>query len=357
MKQANDLSPKTILDFVCRNNSRDEGAYSPRNENYRQFSRRTKAGLPQFSEQEGVLEKENAAIESVMFRRAKRQRKLFWEKFPLIMRNRDKILKYPILANIPIDSLRLAYATKGWTLGALVFAWGASEMRGVCPHCQAIAFYMPYTDMDDHLFPQCSCGWFGCDGERAPFHYEDTSAFVRCSSCGAESDVGGDINKTPRSLHARFYWLMECWMHCHRQFKSQMTFEHAMHLLMLSEIYEEDPEDFFTGMKAPKRESTPKKFSNAGATTEELISLVKGGEPYRLEEASKEELLNILYNYERILDEHPGTYLLGLDIGDFNDALKYVAAEDLPEESLKECIKHYEDQLMYELRTVEKETM
>ncbi|SOE76539.1 hypothetical protein SAMN05720781_2182 [Fibrobacter sp. UWT3] len=359
--KTNETTPKTILDNVRRNNNRDEGAYSQHCETYRQYTRRTKAGLPRFSEQEDILKKEKAEINAVMSRHAKRQRKLFWENFALIMRNRDKILKYPILSNIPMDSLQPSYLPKGLTLGALVFAWGASYLKGTCPRCQATAYYMPYTDMDYHLFPHCSCGWFGCEGEHEDHCYEDTTAFVRCSSCGEESEIGGDVNKTPRNLYATFYWLMDCWKHCHNQFVSKMSFEHAVHLLKLSEIYAEDPEDFLTGTKALKSESNPKKFSNVAATTEELISLVKGGKPYQLEEASKEELLNILHNYERLLDKHPDTYLLGLnydDINDgFNDEFERGTAEDLSEEHLKENIELYEEQLKRELQTIEEETM
>lgn len=343
--------PKTVLHIGRSDDSRDEGAYFHRNETYRQHSLRTKAGLPQFSEQEDFLKNENAEVEAVMSRRSQRQLKLFWENFPLIMRNRDKILKYPILANIPIDSLKLTYATKGLTLGALIFAWGASEMRCVCPHCQGNAFYMLYTEMKYLWGPSCGNDWGEHEGEYEDLHYEDTSVFVRCSSCGEENSVSGvcgDILKTPRNLYSGFLWLIACWNHCRHHFDSKMSFEHAVHLLKLSEIYEEDPEDFLTGMTVPNRKSTPKKFSNVAATTEELINLVKGGKPYQLEEASKEELLNILHNYEKILDEHPETYEFGYDF-------KYVAAEDLSEEHLRELIVRHEEQLKTELLTIEQE--
>ena len=346
---ATETYPRIILHIGRHDDSRDEGAYFHRNETYRQHSLRTKAGLPRFSEQEDLLKNENAEIEAVMSRRSQRQLKLFWENFPLIMRNRDKILKYPILANIPIDSLKLTYATKGLTLGALVFAWDASDMRCVCPHCHGNAFYMPYTEMKYLWSPSCEYDWGESEGENDGLRYEDTSVFVRCSSCGEENSISGDINKTPRYLYSGFLWRMDCWKHCCHHFDSKMSFEHAVHLLMLSEIYKDDPEDFLTGMTAPNRKSFPKKFSNVAATTEELINLVKGGKPYQLEEASKEELLNILHNYERILDKHPDTYVFSYDD-------KYVAAEELSEESLKELISSHEEELKRELLTIEEET-
>lgn len=57
-------------------------------ENFLQFTRRTRAGVPLVSEQEKIYERETEA-------QRERRLGLFWDSFPLIMRNWKTVLRYP----------------------------------------------------------------------------------------------------------------------------------------------------------------------------------------------------------------------------------------------------------------------
>lgn len=318
----------------------NQDRYAPRQESFHQFTRRTSAGIPLTSEDVEIYKKEESA-------RIERRIRLFWDSFPVIMRSWKKILKYPALSNIPLDSIGLVSCFSGITLGALVFAWRASCMRCECPQCHGEAYVIPF-----YIRPIF-------DGAFTDF---PDACPIYCSSCGEEDDLY-DHEYDPRSKSDSFHFLLECWKRCCHPTYSNLLYEQALHLLRLSEVYGEDIEEFgepFTAIAGPKR-----KFSDADATGEELIALLREDEPYQLEGASRETLLGIIHNYERIMgyDPEAATYTIcdfempidasydfekPIDEDVLNERAKEMEElrpENLPDESLKKKIKYYEDLL------------
>ena len=215
-----------LLAGIARPEEPDRARYRwSREETYRQFTLRTQAGVPLVSEQEKIYEQEEAA-------QTERRLGLFWESFPLIMRNWKNVLKHPALSEIPMDPIGVVYGMKGVTLGSLVFAWRASRMCTVCPKCGGTAYFLPYVE-DYFLGP-----WNPQDDFPEVSH-------VYCSDCGAE-DRYYDYNYDPEATCRHFYYLLENWKRCHRPAGQGMLFETAMHLLKLCEIYGETPEEIIT---------------------------------------------------------------------------------------------------------------
>lgn len=190
-----------------------------RKETLRQFSLRTKAGIPLVSEHEIAYEKEVSAQRD-------RRLRLFWDSFPLIMRNWKKILKTPVLSNISMDPIGVIYVMRGVTLGSLAFAWRARCMRTVCPECHGSAYFIPYVEHRFTMF---------CDSQD---DFPEKSR-ICCSACGTESDLY-EYEHDPRTKCYDFRLLLEKWARSHRLVKSGMVFETALHLLKLGEIYGED---------------------------------------------------------------------------------------------------------------------
>lgn len=286
-------------------------------ESFHQFSQRTNDGLPLTSEQEELFNKEEAEIAVIKEKRANRRYELFWNSFPLIMRNWKKILKYPALSNISIDQQSLT-GLRGITLGALMFAWSASFMRCVCPDCQGTAYFIPFAP-----YPDCS------------------RCYIFCSSCGKENTLYE--NEDWRIM--QFRTLLERWKHFCHPAESTILFERALHLLKLSEIYEEDPKEFGEphSFEIPRR-----KFSDENATGEELIALLREDEPYQLEGASRNTLLGIYHNYDK-LTLPPSDVKYDLDYGfdgfsteDLSELDDEFSPENMSDEMLKEDIKGYE---------------
>ena len=191
-------------------------------ESFRQFSLRTKAGVPLVSEHEETYRREVEA-------QRERRLGLFWESFPLIMRNWKTVLRYRILADIPLDSLGLVYAVKGVTLGSLVFAWRARSMRSVCPKCGGTAYFLPYIE-DFFGGPWCRTDDF------------PEKSHVYCSDCLTDARYY-DFDYDPEAACHHFRYRLERWMRSHRPAESEMIFERAMHLLKLCEVYGEPPEE------------------------------------------------------------------------------------------------------------------
>ena len=229
---ANDRNYILLNIFPSPEESAYQKMYRNREETYRQFSARTAAGLPLVSEQEKIFEREEAE-------RKERRLRLFWDSFPIIMRNWKKVLKYPILSNISVDPIGIVPRMRGITLGALVFAWRTSRMRCICPSCHGTAYFVPYVEdlLSRHM---CATAWE--DDEHSMDFPE--KCLIYCSTCGKEDHLC-EREHNPEYKCRDFLWRLECWNRCHRPTDSEMIFEHAMHLLKLSEVYKEDPEIFF----------------------------------------------------------------------------------------------------------------
>lgn len=191
-------------------------------ENFLQFTRRTRAGVPLVSEQEKIYERETEA-------QRERRLGLFWDSFPLIMRNWKTVLRYPLLSGISMDPLCLVYGMKGVTLGSLVLAWRARHMRTVCPKCGGNAHFLPYMELP---FPG---PWSMPEGFPEKTH-------VYCSDCGAETHLY-DYEYDPESKCRDFRHMLEKAKRCRLPGESEMTFERAMHLLKLCEIYGDPPKE------------------------------------------------------------------------------------------------------------------
>lgn len=168
------------------------------------------------SEHEIAYGKEEAA-------QRERRLKLFWDSFPLVMRNWKKILRTPGLSGMSMDPVGVVHGTGGVTLGSLVFAWRARGMRTVCPECKGTAYFIPYVE---HPFTM------SCD----PEDEFPERCRVFCSGCGQESDIY-EHGHDPQAKCRDFRLLLEKWKRCHRPAEPGTLFETAMHLLKLDEIY------------------------------------------------------------------------------------------------------------------------
>ena len=204
--------------FAAAEKAEYEG-FRNRRETLGQYFLRTTAGVPLISEYEIAYEKEMSA-------QRERRLKLFWDCFPLIMRNWKKILKTPTFSNISMDPIGVVHAVRGVTLGSLAFAWRARCMRTVCPECHGTAYFVPYVE---HPFLMSS--------DASDDFPEKSRAY--CSACEKEYDLY-EYEHDPQSKCRDFRLLLENWNRCHRPASSGMVFETALHLLKLGEIYGED---------------------------------------------------------------------------------------------------------------------
>ena len=306
-----------LYPFINREDFENDIYHRKYPESFHQFSRRTSAGLPLNSEQEEIFNKEEAEIAAINKRRVNRRYELFWDSFPVIMRNWKKILKYPALSNISMDPLWLI-GMRGITLGALMFAWSASFMRCVCPDCQGTAYFIPFAP-----YPGCS------------------RSFIFCSFCGKENTLyeSADVQIT------QFRTLLDRWKHfCHPE-ESTILFERALHLLKLSEVYEEDLKEFGEPFSS---DNPRRKFSDENASGEELIALLREDEPYQLEGASRETLLGIYHNYDKLtlppsdVKDDSDYGFDGFSTEDLSELDDEFSPENMSDEMLKEDIKGYE---------------
>lgn len=137
----------------------------------------------------------------------------FINNFTLIMRNWEKILKYPLLFNIPIDFTGVAdFGNSVFPLGVLVMAWKTiPDMVSECPRCHGPLYFLPwgYSDFVEREFTyHCTC----C-GET--------------QRCCSKSEY-----KKLRLFHDR----VQFWCNGDLWTPSNMTFRRAIELLKLSEI-------------------------------------------------------------------------------------------------------------------------
>ena len=204
--------------FADTETAKSEGV-SNRRETLSQYLLRAKAGVPLVSEHEIAYEKEVSA-------QRERRLKLFWDSFPLIMRNWKKILKNSVLSDISMDAIGVVHGIRDVTLGSLAFAWRTRCMRTVCPECRGTAYFVPYVE---HPFTM-SCDPMG------DFPDFPEKSRIYCSACGKESDLY-EYEHDPQSKCRDFRLLLEKWKRCHRPAESGMLFETAMHMLKLDEIY------------------------------------------------------------------------------------------------------------------------
>ena len=207
--------------FAAAEKAEYEG-FRNRRETLGQYFLRTTAGVPLISEHEIAYEKEVSA-------QRERRLKLFWDSFPLIMRNWKKILKAPAFSNISMDPIGVVHGIRGVTLGSLAFAWRAHCMRTTCPECNEDAYFIPYVEHPFTMF--CSL----------PDDFPDfpEKSHIYCSACGKENDLY-EYEHDPQSKCCDFRLLLEKWMCCHRPTESGIVFETAVHLLKLGEIYGEE---------------------------------------------------------------------------------------------------------------------
>lgn len=324
-------------------------------ESFLQQSKRTEAGLPLISDDEKAFDREEReikAIEQKIFavegRRTARRQKLFWNNLPLFIRNWEKFRKYPILSNVSVyfsdlctlnlelfNDYELNLNGCNATLGGLVFAWRAPSMHFTCPYCHGQAYFIPRIQQKQRM---CSFMWsMISEDERKEYSYRYFP--LRCGSCGKEfADKNDDIAVINKLT--TFQELVKCISNRYSNYKLQMPFEHAVHLLKLSEIYQEDPKEFFYDF--PQNAETPpaKKFTDADATTDDLIDCMWEDKLYQIENASRETLLNIVHNYEKIMKLTAWTGLSPYN--EPNPPYKTIPAEKLPNKKLKKLIGYYE---------------
>lgn len=324
-------------------------------ESFLQQSKRTEAGLPLISDDEKAFdreEREKRGLEQIIFnveiRRATRRQKLFWNNLPLFMRNWEKFRKYPILSNVSVCFYDLF--TLNWdffnfselnlndcnaTLGGLIFAWRAPSMHFTCPHCHEQAYFIPRIQQKQRM-SSIIC-YLMDEYDRKEYSYRYFP--IRCGSCGKKFE-GRDYDTAVTNKLKTFEELVKCMSNRYSNYKLQMPFEHAVHLLKLSEIYQEDPKEFFYDFPQNAETSPAKKFTDAEATTDDLIDCMWEDKLYQIENASRETLLNIVHNYEKIMKL---TAWAGIgSYTDPNDNDKTIPAEGLSDENLKKEIGHYE---------------
>ena len=144
----------------------------------------------------------------------------FINNFPLIMRNWEKILTYPVIFNIPID-FSGAFGLGGrYPLGALVMAWKTiPDMVVECSLCHGSVYFIPWGYSD----------------------YTEKEFTYVCTGCGKTWLYNGEIEY---KKHRIFTDRVDPWCHCEHWAPSNMTFKRAIELLKQSEIDKKDSYEF-----------------------------------------------------------------------------------------------------------------
>lgn len=234
------------------------------------------------SDQEKEFEEEQVQIDALLKKRNKRRAKLFYESFPLIMRNWDLFRKNPGLYKVSIDFMGFGGSCfderdvfEKPMLGGFVRAWRSPSFRQTCPHCHGEAYFMPFCSipimritLEDIIkandLPQ--------------------TRFLYCSSCKKE------IMRDERMFDFDRDWIK--FMNLVRTSnsvvpsrKSGMLFEHAVHRLLSYELDKKPPQ---------------KKPFTAKTSLLELKNLLWEEKPYNLKAMTDEELVHLVTLYRKM---------------------------------------------------------
>lgn len=222
------------------------------------------------SDQEKEFEEEQVQIDAILQKRNKRRTKLFYECFPLIMRNWDLFRKNPGLYKVSIDFMGFGGSCfdeddvfEKPLLGGFVRAWRSPSFRQTCPRCHGEAYFMPF-------YPR-------------PFSLSPTR-FLYCPNCNEEIMWGEDLFNFDRAW-IKFMNLVRTSNRVVPLRKSGMLFEHAMHRLLSYEL--------------DKKPSQKKTFT-AKTSLLELKNLLWEDEPYNLEAMTDEELVHLVTLYRKL---------------------------------------------------------
>ena len=222
------------------------------------------------SDQEQEFEREQVQLDAIFKKRNTRRTKLFYENFPLIMRNWDLFRKNPGLYKVTIDFMGFGGSCfderdvfEKPLLGGFVRAWKSPSFRQTCPHCHGEAFFMPF-------YPR-------------PFSLSPTR-FLYCPNCNEEIMWGEDLFDFDRAW-LKFMGIVRTSNSVVPSRKSGMLFEHAMHRLISYELDKKPPQ---------------KKPFTAKTSLLELKNLLWEENPYNLEAMTDEELVHLVTLYRKM---------------------------------------------------------
>ena len=241
-----------------------------------------RTGLPIVSDQENEYEKEQIQIDVVLQKRNKRRTKLFYDCFPLVMRNWDLFRKNPGLYKVSIDFMKFGgsdfldddvFAKP--MLGGFVRAWRSPSFRQICPHCHGEAYFMPFYSFPIMRFTLEDI----MSGKSLP-----QTRYLYCPNCKKEIMRDEKLSDFDRDW-IRFTQIVRTSNREVPSSKSGMLFERAMQRLL---SYERD-----------KRPPQKKPFT-AKTSLHELNNLLWEDEPYNLEAMTDEELVRLVTLYRKM---------------------------------------------------------
>ena len=234
------------------------------------------------SDQEKEFEEEQVQIDALLKKRNKRRTKLFYESFPLIMRNWDLFRKNPGLYKVSIDFMKFGGSDfldddvfEKPLLGGFVRAWRSPSFRQTCPHCHGEAYFMPFCSIPVMRFTLEDI----MSGKDLP-----QTRFLYCPSCKKEimrDESSYDFNRD----WIKFTQIVRTSNRVVPLRKSGMLFEHAMHRLLSYELDKKPPQ---------------KKPFTAKTSLLELKNLLWEDEPYNLEAMTDEELVHLVTLYRKM---------------------------------------------------------
>ena len=234
------------------------------------------------SDQEKEFEEEQVQIDALLKKRNKRRTKLFYESFPLIMRNWDLFRKNPGLYKVSIDFMKFGGSDfldddvfEKPLLGGFVCAWRSPSFRQICPHCHGEAYFMPFYSIPVMRFTLEDI----MSGKGLP-----QTRFLYCPCCKKEimrDESSYDFNRD----WIKFTQIVRTSNRVVPSRKSGMLFEHAMHRLLSYELDKKPPQ---------------KKPFTAKTSLLELKNLLWEDEPYNLEAMTDEELVHLVTLYRKM---------------------------------------------------------